>query len=264
MSDQPVLSLSSVSLHYESQRVLRDASCAFPGHTICAILGPSGSGKSTLLRTFCRMNDRIPGFRVAGQVRVMGRDIYNDGVDVYALRRQVGLIFQKPCVFPKSIYQNVVFGLQHHHPECKAEFPGRAEQALKKAFLWDEVKDRLGHPAPTLSQGQQQPGHCAHPGRRSRNPADGRAHLGARSQIVARHRGVDPFPQAAAHRAAGDPPGGAGPARGRLPPARGGGDVGGRQRPAPLGIPNPFPTCVARRHSVPLRPGAFNVPRFIL
>lgn len=156
MSDVPVLSLHAVTLSYGGQAVVRDASCEFPRNSICALLGPSGSGKSTLLRTFCRMNDRIPGFRVEGRVEVMGRDIYRDEIDVYALRRRVGLIFQKPCVFPKSIYENVVFGLQHHHPGKKAEFPGRAEQALKKTFLWNEVKDRLDHLAPTLSQGQQQ------------------------------------------------------------------------------------------------------------
>lgn len=156
MSDAPVLSLDAVTLRYGAQPILSEASCAFPRNSICVILGPSGSGKSTLLRTFCRMNDRIPGFRVDGRVRVMGRDIYNEAVDVYALRRRVGLIFQKPCVFPDTIYRNVVFGLRHHHPDRKAEFADRAEQALKKAFLWDEVKDRLDHPAPTLSQGQQQ------------------------------------------------------------------------------------------------------------
>ncbi|CAI2717456.1 phosphate ABC transporter ATP-binding protein [Nitrospina watsonii] len=156
MSDYPVLSLEAVTLRYGARVVLRDVYCAFPRNSVCALLGASGSGKSTLLRTFSRMNDSIPGFRAEGQVRVLGRDIYSEAVDVYALRRRVGLLFQKPCVFPKSIYHNVVFGMQHHYPGCKAEFPDRAEQALKKAFLWNEVKDRLNDPAPTLSQGQQQ------------------------------------------------------------------------------------------------------------
>ena len=151
----PALSLEKVSIDYDGKSVLHDVTCSFPYHAVTGLLGPSGSGKSTLLRSVCRMNDRIPGFRLRGEVTVLGRDIYGNGVDVYALRRRVGLIFQKPCVFPKSIYENVLFGLRHHHPEKKNEFPGLAEQALRKAFLWEEVKDRLHDAAPTLSQGQQ-------------------------------------------------------------------------------------------------------------
>ncbi|MGP0629739.1 phosphate ABC transporter ATP-binding protein [Nitrospina sp. 32_T5] len=156
MSDEPVLSLEAVTLRYGDRVVLKNVYGAFPRNSVCALTGASGSGKSTLLRAFCRMNDALPGFVVEGTVSVLGQDIYNDPVDEYALRRRVGLIFQKPCVFPKSIYHNVVFGLRHHLPEKKIEFPERAEQALKKAFLWNEVKDRLDDPAPTLSQGQQQ------------------------------------------------------------------------------------------------------------
>ncbi len=102
------------------------------------------------------MNDRIPGFYLEGEVSVAGQNICAQDTDVYALRRQVGLIFQKPCVFPKSIYENVIFGLRHHHPEKKKEFSTLSELALRKAFLWEEVKNRLHEPAPTLSQGQQQ------------------------------------------------------------------------------------------------------------
>ena len=151
----PALSLEKVSIDYDGKSVLHDVTCSFPYHAVTGLLGPSGSGKSTLLHSVCRMNDRIPGFRLRGEVTVLGQDIYGNGVDVYALRRRVGLIFQKPCVFPKSIYENVLFGLRHHHPEKKNEFADLAEQALRKAFLWEEVKDRLHDAAPTLSQGQQ-------------------------------------------------------------------------------------------------------------
>ncbi|CCQ89975.1 Phosphate ABC transporter, ATP-binding protein [Nitrospina gracilis 3/211] len=156
MSDQPVLSLEAVTLRYGDRVILENGYGVFPRNSVCALTGASGSGKSTLLRTFCRMNDALPGFVVEGTVSVLGQDIYNGPVDEYTLRRRVGLIFQKPCMFPKSIYHNVVFGLRHHLSEKKSEFPERAEQALKKAFLWNEVKDRLDDPAPTLSQGQQQ------------------------------------------------------------------------------------------------------------
>lgn len=149
------LNLNRVSMGYKNTPVLSEVTCSFASHAVTGLLGSSGSGKSTLLRGLCRMNDRIPGFYLRGEVNVLGQDICAADIDVYALRRQVGLIFQKPCVFPKSIYENVLFGLRHHHPEKKKEFPGLAELALRKAFLWDEVKDRLHESAPTLSQGQQ-------------------------------------------------------------------------------------------------------------
>jgi len=149
------LSLNQVSMGYGDKSVLDNVTCSFGVHAVTGLLGPSGSGKSTLLRGLCRMNDRIAGFYLQGEVKVLGRNICDPDTDVYALRRQVGLIFQKPCVFPKSIYENVLFGLRHHHPEKKKAFPDLAELALRKAFLWEEVKDRLHAAAPTLSQGQQ-------------------------------------------------------------------------------------------------------------
>ena len=102
------------------------------------------------------MNDRLPGFTVSGRVEVMGQDIYKNTTDPCELRRRVGLLFQKPCVFPKSVLENVVFGLHYHQPKEKLSFPEKAEQALRQAGLWKEVKDRLHHPAHRLSQGQQQ------------------------------------------------------------------------------------------------------------
>lgn len=150
------IELKSVRLSYSGKAVIEAASCTVQPNTVTAVVGPSGSGKSTLLRTLCRMNDRIPGFRVEGRVQVLGRDIYHPGINVYQLRKQVGMVFQKPCVFPKSIKENVLFGLRFHGFSNHTESSGRAEQALRAAFLWDEVKDRLDDPAHTLSQGQQQ------------------------------------------------------------------------------------------------------------
>jgi phosphate transport system ATP-binding protein len=155
-STKSAIALHQVSLMYSGQPVIRNLNAIFPRFAITALLGPSGSGKSTLLRALCRMNDRIRGFHLQGEVRILGQNIYEKGVDVYQLRRQVGLVFQKPCVFPRSILENVIFGLKHHAPHRKKEFNDLAEQALVRAFLWDEVKDRLQAPAPTLSQGQQQ------------------------------------------------------------------------------------------------------------
>nr|NIQ03955.1 ATP-binding cassette domain-containing protein [Nitrospinaceae bacterium]NIR55650.1 ATP-binding cassette domain-containing protein [Nitrospinaceae bacterium]NIS86092.1 ATP-binding cassette domain-containing protein [Nitrospinaceae bacterium]NIT82936.1 ATP-binding cassette domain-containing protein [Nitrospinaceae bacterium]NIU45139.1 ATP-binding cassette domain-containing protein [Nitrospinaceae bacterium] len=141
--------LEQVRLGYHGRPVIEQATFALRPHTVTAVVGPSGSGKSTLLRTLCRMNDRIPGFQRDGRVEVLGRDIHSSETDVYELRRQVGLVFQKPCVFPKSIYENVIFGLRFHVPGKKGEFPERGERALRDAFLWEEVKDRLHQPAHT-------------------------------------------------------------------------------------------------------------------
>lgn len=150
------LEMRGVSIHFDDKTVFQDIRCRFRPLAVTGIIGPSGSGKTTLLRTFNRMNDKIDGFRVCGQVFVHGREIYTNGVDVSRLRRKVGMVFQKPCIFPKSILDNVVFGLKHLHPERHREFPDLAEQCLREVFLWDEVKDRLRRPGHTLSHGQQQ------------------------------------------------------------------------------------------------------------
>ncbi len=150
------IQLEQVKLSYSGKAVIEAASCTVRKNAVTAVVGPSGSGKSTLLRTLCRMNDRIPGFQVEGNVTVLGRDIYDPGINVYELRKRVGMVFQKPCVFPKSIVENVIFGLRFHASPNGASFAERSEQALRDVFLWDEVKDRLHDPAHTLSQGQQQ------------------------------------------------------------------------------------------------------------
>lgn len=151
-----VIQLEKVRLSYAGRVVIDTATCTIRKNQVTAVVGPSGSGKSTLLRTLCRMNDRIPGFQIEGSVRVLGRDVHDPGVNVYQLRKQVGMVFQKPCVFPKSIYENVIFGLKFHASPNEEKNSERGEQALRDAFLWDEVKDRLDQPAHTLSQGQQQ------------------------------------------------------------------------------------------------------------
>ena len=150
-----VMEMRGLTAFYNGKPVLRDLNCEFEGNKITSIIGPSGSGKSALLKTLCRMNDRVEGFALQGEVRVFGQDIYSKNVDVYELRRKVGLIFQKPCVFPRSILENVLFGIESRGQSRKQKLE-TAEKALLEACLWDEVRDRLDHPAPTLSQGQQQ------------------------------------------------------------------------------------------------------------
>lgn len=147
--------LRDLTTLFNGKPTLHNLNYSFESNKITGIIGPSGSGKSTLLRTLCRLNDRIDGFEVQGRALVLGQDIYSRGVDVYGLRRKVGLIFQKPCVFPRSILENVLFGVERARLS-RTEYEEIGRQALREACLWDEVKDRLNQPAPTLSQGQQQ------------------------------------------------------------------------------------------------------------
>jgi phosphate transport system ATP-binding protein len=123
---------------------------------ITALIGPSGCGKSTLLRSVNRMNDLIAGVRTAGAIRVSGTDVMAPGTDVVELRRRVGMVFQRPNPFPKSIFDNVAFGLRMLGVTSKSEVEARVEDSLRRAALWDEVKDRLGRSALAMSGGQQQ------------------------------------------------------------------------------------------------------------
>jgi phosphate transport system ATP-binding protein len=157
MTDKPIaMELRRVQVAYNGKPVLDGVSAVFPANAAVGVIGPSGAGKSTLLRTLSRMNDRIPGFKVRGHVLVDGQDIYGKEVDVHRLRQKVGTVFQTPCMFPKSILENVVFGLKHQGSAQEENLPEVAEQVLRRVMLWDEVKDRLHKPAPTLSLGQQQ------------------------------------------------------------------------------------------------------------
>jgi phosphate transport system ATP-binding protein len=150
------LAVRSLDLFYGSHHALKDVTLDVPARGVTAIIGPSGCGKSTLLRSFNRMNDLIAGVRTRGQVLVGGRDVLGRDTDVVELRRRVGMVFQRPNPFPKSVFANVAFGLRLLGLRDRVDVEFRVEQALRKAVLWDEVKDRLERSALQLSGGQQQ------------------------------------------------------------------------------------------------------------
>ncbi len=155
--EPPKIDCTRVNFYYGTHRVLHDISLAVQPNQVTAFIGPSGCGKSTFLRSLNRMNDIVPGARVEGLVRVDGQDIYAPAVDVVALRRRVGMVFQKSNPFPKSIVENVAYGLRiNRMARSRDELRGRVEASLKAAALWDEVKDRLHTSALALSGGQQQ------------------------------------------------------------------------------------------------------------
>ena len=146
-----------LSFFYGDKRALQDISIQVRPNVVTAFIGPSGCGKSTFLRTLNRMNDIIPGTRVEGRIVIDERNIYDPDVDVVALRRRVGMVFQKSNPFPKSIFENVAYGLRINGlAGPPAELAGHVEESLKQAALWDEVKDRLQDSALALSGGQQQ------------------------------------------------------------------------------------------------------------
>ncbi len=153
----PKIQVRHLSFYYGKTQALHDISLEIPERIVMALIGPSGCGKSTFLRTLNRMNDVIPGTRIAGQILIDGRDIYVPGTDVVELRRKVGMVFQKSNPFPKSIFENVAYGLRINRlTSSKPELEHRVEQALKDAALWTEVQDRLKTSALSLSGGQQQ------------------------------------------------------------------------------------------------------------
>jgi phosphate transport system ATP-binding protein len=143
-------------LFYGAHHALKSVSFEVPANSVTAIIGPSGCGKSTLLRSFNRMNDLIPGVRVKGSVELSGLDVYAPATDVVELRRHVGMVFQRANPFPKSIFDNVAYGLRLLGVNQRAELEARVETSLRRAALWDEVRDRLGRSALALSGGQQQ------------------------------------------------------------------------------------------------------------
>ena len=147
----------ALNFYYGDTRALEDISVRINPHLVTAFIGPSGCGKSTFLRTLNRMNDIIPGTRVEGKVLIDGSDIYESGVDVVELRRRVGMVFQKSNPFPKSVFDNVAYGLRiNGMAGSNAELAARVEESLRQAALWDEVKDRLHDSALAMSGGQQQ------------------------------------------------------------------------------------------------------------
>jgi phosphate transport system ATP-binding protein len=146
-----------LNFYYATKRALEDISVKIQPNLVTAFIGPSGCGKSTFLRTLNRMNDIIPGTRAEGKVLIDGANIYEHGLDVVQLRRKVGMVFQKSNPFPKSIFENVAYGLRINGMAGNAaELAGRVEESLKQAALWDEVKDRLQESALAMSGGQQQ------------------------------------------------------------------------------------------------------------
>ena len=146
-----------VSVYYGEKQALFDVSLDMPEKSVTALIGPSGCGKSTFLRSINRMNDTIPGCRVTGRIAIDGDAINDKSVDATLLRAQVGMVFQKPNPFPKSIYDNVAYGVRLHGlASGKKELDQIVESSLHKAGLWDEVKDRLAAPGMSLSGGQQQ------------------------------------------------------------------------------------------------------------
>ncbi len=148
------LSVKNLDMYYGPFRALRDINLDVARNSVTALIGPSGSGKSTLLRCFNRMNDLIPGARVEGEVLFNGEDIYHPSIDPTEIRLRVGMVFQKPNPFPKSIYDNVAFGLRING--FRGNMDEAVERSLRRAALWDEVKDRLKASGLTLSGGQQQ------------------------------------------------------------------------------------------------------------
>jgi phosphate transport system ATP-binding protein len=151
------ISVRNLNFYYGSQQALFDVSLNIEERIVTAFIGPSGCGKSTFIRTLNRMNDVIPGTRVEGNVLIDGQDIYAPGTDVVELRRRVGMVFQKSNPFPKSIFDNVAYGLRINRlTTSNSELADRVEQALSDAALWHEVKDRLKTSALSLSGGQQQ------------------------------------------------------------------------------------------------------------
>jgi phosphate transport system ATP-binding protein len=152
----PCLEVEQLSLRYGGQQALQNVSLTIPARQITAFIGPSGCGKSTLLRCFNRMNDLIHDAELTGRILLEGEDITRAEIDVAQLRRRVGMVFQRPNPFPKSIFENVAYGLRLAGRVSQSFLDERVEWALRSAALWDEVKDRLALSALTLSGGQQQ------------------------------------------------------------------------------------------------------------
>ncbi len=151
-----IITAKDLCLWYGQFQALKSISMDIPEHQITAFIGPSGCGKSTFLKTLNRMNDLVPGVKITGDIRFQGNNIYDKQIDVNELRRDIGMVFQKPNPFPMSIYDNIAYGPRTHGIRSKAKLDEIVEQALRDAAIWDEVKDRLKKNALGLSGGQQQ------------------------------------------------------------------------------------------------------------
>ncbi|MBN9073763.1 MAG: phosphate ABC transporter ATP-binding protein PstB [Rhizobiales bacterium] len=153
---KPKVEVKNLEFFYGQSRALKNISLALPARSVTAFIGPSGCGKSTLLRVFNRIYELYPNQRAQGEVLVDGRNILDRGQDLNLLRAQVGMVFQKPTPFPMTIYENIAFGIRLYEKLSKSEMDGRVEQALQRAALWSEVKDKLNASGLSLSGGQQQ------------------------------------------------------------------------------------------------------------
>ena len=153
---EDIITVKDFCLWYGSHQALKNIQINIPQRSITALIGPSGCGKSTFLKTLNRMNDLIPGVKISGDVRYHGTDIFDASTDVNDLRRQIGMVFQKPNPFPMSIYDNVAYGPRTHGVRSRARLDEIVERSLRGAAIWDEVKDRLSRNALGLSGGQQQ------------------------------------------------------------------------------------------------------------
>ncbi|MGN0653729.1 MAG: phosphate ABC transporter ATP-binding protein PstB [Oscillospiraceae bacterium] len=151
-----ILTAKNLNLWYDKTKALKDVNINIPENSITAFIGPSGCGKSTFLKTLNRMNDLIPNVKITGEVCYKGQDIYGNSVDVNELRRNIGMVFQKPNPFPMSIYDNIAYGPRTHGIKSKVKLDEIVEQSLRDAAIWDEVKDRLKKNALGMSGGQQQ------------------------------------------------------------------------------------------------------------
>ena len=156
MSENAILQAKDLHLYYGETEALKGIDIAIPEKKITALIGPSGCGKSTFLKTLDRMNDLVPGVKITGSVTYRGQEIYDSGLDVTWLRKQIGMVFQKPNPFPMSIYDNIAYGPRTHGIRNKSRLDDIVEEALTGAAIWDEVKDRLRKSALSLSGGQQQ------------------------------------------------------------------------------------------------------------
>jgi phosphate transport system ATP-binding protein len=154
--DNPKLQVNALDFYYGKYQAIKQVSLDIPANKVTAFIGPSGCGKSTLLRTFNRLYELYPDQRAEGEIRLDGNNILDKTQDITLLRAKVGMVFQKPTPFPMSIYENIAFGVRLHESLSKAAMEERVEWALRKAALWDEVKDKLNQSGMSLSGGQQQ------------------------------------------------------------------------------------------------------------
>ena len=151
-----IITVNDLCLWYGNTQALKNVNINIAKNSITALIGPSGCGKSTFLKTLNRMNDLVPGVRITGEVKYDGKDIFSPGTDVNELRRNIGMVFQKPNPFPMSVYDNIAYGPRTHGVRNKAKLDDIVERSLRDAAIWDEVRDRLKKSALGLSGGQQQ------------------------------------------------------------------------------------------------------------